>query len=268
MYRIDKEIKIEGIGLHTGKKTSIILKPISKLGYYINNVKINPYLVVNPNRSTNIQVKNKKLYTIEHLFSIFYGLNINSINICFDEKFSEIPIFDGSSSYFYNILKDNLVENYNSKWEYTQLNTPITIQISDKYIKYIPPWSDCDKSLNINMKINFNNKIVDVYVVDIYNSYIKEEIYKAKTFGFQYEIEKLKEKNLIQGASLNSAIIITNDYTYNENIEHELIKHKILDLLGDISLINRKIYGTIYAYKTGHLLNNLLAKSIFSLIQE
>ena len=264
-------IKINGIGLHTGVKSSVTLNTAPlKSGIFFNRTDKSTIIparwnkVISTKFSTNIASNGVEVKTVEHLLSALAGLHINNCEILIDNI--EVPILDGSSSvYVEHILKKGLKEQ-NSEQNIMEIIKPVKFLCDYGYAELIPN-SPKDKGLNINLESSFDGKYEDqnIMIRNLNGNYI-ESISRARTFGFFQEIEYLKSQNLIKGGSLDNAIVIKNKKPLNKDglrYENELMRHKVLDVVGDLYLSGYPIIGTYKGFKTGHFITNNLLKELF-----
>ena len=270
-FTIKDPIRFNGIGLHTGVNTNITLKPAPvNSGIFFNRAdksKIIPAKwdnVISTKFSTNIASDGVEVKTVEHLLSALAGLHINNCEILIDNV--EVPILDGSSDVFVNsILKKGLKEQ-DSEQNILEITNPVKFSCDYGYAELIPNSSN-DEGLNINLQSSFDGKYEDqdIKISNLNGNYI-ESISKARTFGFFQEIEYLKSQNLIKGGSLDNAIVIKNKKPLNKDglrYDNELMRHKVLDVVGDLYLSGYPVIGTYKGFKTGHFITNNLLKELF-----
>ena len=270
-FTLRESVSLDGIGLHTGVKTNIILKPAPiNSGIFFNRIDKSVMIpakwdnVISTKFSTNIALNKIEVKTVEHLLSALAGLHINNCEILIDNI--EVPILDGSSSvYVENILNKGLKEQ-NSEQNILEIIKPVKFLCDYGHAELIPN-SPKDKGLNINLESSFDGKYEDqnIKIRNLNGNYI-ESISRARTFGFFQEIEYLKSQNLIKGGSLDNAIVIKNKKPLNKDglrYENELMRHKVLDVVGDLYLSGYPIIGTYKGFKTGHFITNNLLKELF-----
>ncbi len=270
-FTLKEPIRLCGIGLHTGVKTNITLNPAplnSGIFFYRTDKSViipaKWDSVVSTKFSTNIASNGIEVRTVEHLLSALAGLHINNCEVLIDNI--EVPIFDGSSKvYVENILKRGLKEQ-NSEQNILQIIKPIKFLCDYGYAE-LTPNSSIDKGLNINLESSFDGKYEDqdIKIRNLNGNYV-ESISKARTFGFFQEIEYLKSQNLIKGGSLDNAIVIKDKKPLNKDglrYKNELMRHKVLDVVGDLYLSGYPIIGTYKGFKTGHFITNNLLKKLF-----
>ena len=257
--------KLEGIGLHTGESTSIIVYPApANHGIvFSNKSKYIPFIRKNmptPELATSLQKGKISISTIEHLMACFYAFNIN--NLLIDVDGPEIPIMDGSSSEFFKKIAESGVIEYCEIQEPIHIKESIMVSDGGQYIEILPA-----KETTINFKIDFDHSLIGIqsYSFKFNSTNFVEEIMEARTFGFYDDFEKLKANGFAKGASLDNAIVLSDNGVMNAKglrYHDEFVRHKILDLIGDLSVLGRPLVGKINAYKSGHKLNAELVKKI------
>ena len=270
-FTIKDPICFNGIGLHTGVNTNIILKPApTNSGIFFNRADKSIIIpakwdnVISTKFSTNIASDGVEVKTVEHLLSALAGLHINNCEILIDNV--EVPILDGSSDIFVkSILKKGLKEQ-DSEQNILEIIKPVKFSCDYGYAELIPNSSN-DEGLNINLQSSFDGKYEDqdIKISNLNGNYI-ESISKARTFGFFQEIEYLKSQNLIKGGSLDNAIVIKDKKPLNKDglrYDNELMRHKVLDVVGDLYLSGYPVIGTYKGFKTGHFITNNLLKELF-----
>ena len=270
-FTIKDPICFNGIGLHTGVNTNIILKPApTNSGIFFNRADKSIIIpakwdnVISTKFSTNIASDGVEVKTVEHLLSALAGLHINNCEIIIDNV--EVPILDGSSDIFVkSILKKGLKEQ-DSEQNILEIIKPVKFSCDYGYAELIPNSSN-DEGLNINLQSSFDGKYEDqdIKISNLNGNYI-ESISKARTFGFFQEIEYLKSQNLIKGGSLDNAIVIKDKKPLNKDglrYDNELMRHKVLDVVGDLYLSGYPVIGTYKGFKTGHFITNNLLKELF-----
>ena len=269
---LNESISFNGVGLHTGLRTNITLKPSSpNSGIFFNRTDKSVIIparwdnVISTKFSTNIASNEIEVKTVEHLLSALSGLHINNCEILIDNI--EVPILDGSSSVFVeNILKKGLKEQ-DSEQKILEIIKPVKFSCDYGYAE-LTPNSPKDEGLNINLESSFDGKYEDqnIKIRNLNGNYI-ESISKARTFGFYQEIEYLKSQDLIKGGSLNNAVVIKDKKPLNKEglrYENELMRHKVLDVVGDLYLSGYPIIGNYKGFKTGHYITINLLKKLFN----
>ena len=270
-FTLKESITLDGIGLHTGVKTNISLNPAPlNSGIFFNRTDKSVIIpakwdsVISTKFSTNIASNGIEVKTVEHLLSALAGLHINNCEVLIDNI--EVPILDGSSKvYVENILKTGVKEQ-DSEQNILEIIKPVKFLCDYGYAE-LAPNSSKDQGLNINLESSFDGKYddQDIKIRNLNGNYV-ESISKARTFGFFQEIEYLKSQNLIKGGSLDNAIVIKDKKPLNKDglrYENELMRHKVLDVVGDLYLSGYPIIGTYKGFKTGHFITNNLLKELF-----
>jgi len=270
-FSIQKPISFSGVGLHSGVNTNITLKPSEEnSGIFFNRTDLGKIIparwdhVVSTKFSTNLGLNDIEVKTVEHLLSALAGLHINNCEILIDNL--EVPILDGSSKIFVDeILKSGLKEQTNYQ-NILEIKRPVRFECDYGFAELLPNEST-NEGLNIYLQSSFEGKYEDqdITIKNLNGNYI-ESISKARTFGFFHEIEYLKSQNLIKGGSLNNAIVIKDRKPLNKEglrYENELMRHKVLDVVGDLYLSGYPIIGQYKGFKTGHFITNNLLKELF-----
>jgi len=266
---IKKEIVVEGIALHSGRDAEIKLKKSpADTGIVFSrsdlenkiNIPAEPDSVVNLIRNTSIgskKVEEAKISTIEHLMAAVWGSGIDNLEI--EVSGPEIPVIDGSSfPYYQQILKTGL-KKQKRKRKIFKIEETIFARAEDSYIVIMPY-----DGFKISYTLDYDHPVIgsSYFEFEAEKMDFAEEISKARTFGFASEVEKLHEQGLALGGSLDNAVLIEDTKTVNPlRFENEFVRHKILDVIGDMFL-NGRIMGHIIAVKSGHRLHVELAEKI------
>ena len=264
-------VRATGVGIHTGQKVYITLKPatvdtgiVFKRTDFPKAIEIpaNANLVGDTSMSTTLIKEGVRVATVEHLMAAFCGMGID--NCIVELSASEVPIMDGSAGPFVFLIQSAGIEVQHKAKKFIKITKPIEVQQGDKIARFTPydgfklrfdiefnhpAFSEHTKSKEINLNIN---------------AFIKD-ISRARTFGFMRDIEMLRENNLAIGGSMDNAIVLDDYRVLNQDglrYEDEFVKHKILDAIGDIYQLGHPIIGAFYGYKSGHALNNQLAREV------
>ena len=269
---LSKKISFQGIGIHTGKKVNIEIKPASpNTGIIFKRVDLNKNNLIVPNYlnvtdttlcTTIANEYNIKVSTIEHLMGAFYGIGID--NAIVETNSQEMPILDGSARLFVKEIKKAGIKHSDQPIKIIKINRFVEVSDGDKQISI-------DKSnvtSDIEFEIKYNNKLINTQKnkVNILEDNL-DDIYNSRTFCLFEDIEKLKKLNLGKGGSLDNAIVIKDKKIMNtEGLRNtkEFVNHKILDCMGDLFLSGYKIIGSIKCSQGGHKLSNELLRKIFS----
>ncbi len=270
-FTLNEPIDIDGIGLHTGVKTNVTLNPAPiKSGIFFRRIDKSTIIpakwdnVISTKFSTNIASDGVEVKTVEHLLSALAGLHINNCEILIDNV--EVPILDGSSNVFVESILKKGIKEQDAEQRILEIVKNVKFSCDYGYAELIPN-SSKDEGLNINLESSFEGKYEDqdINITNLNGNYI-ESISKARTFGFFQEIEYLKSQNLIKGGSLENAIVIKDKKPLNKDglrYDNELMRHKVLDVVGDLYLSGYPIIGTYKGFKTGHFITNNLLKELF-----
>ena len=267
-----KKISFQGIGIHTGNKVNIEIKPAApntgiifkRVDLKKNNLIVPNYLnVIDTTLCTTIANEyNIKVSTIEHLMGAFYGIGID--NAIVETNKQEMPILDGSARLFVKEIKKAGIKYSDQPIKIIKINRFVELSDGDKFISI-------DKSnvtSDIEFEIKYNNKLINTQKnkVNILEDNL-DDIFNSRTFCLFEDIEKLKKLNLGKGGSLDNAIVIKDKKIMNtEGLRNdkEFVNHKILDCMGDLFLSGYKIIGSMKCSQGGHKLSNELLRKIFS----
>lgn len=266
---IAKEVSVTGIGIHSGKKVTLKLSPAqadSGITFRRSDVpnakmiKANAKNVGPTRNNTTLGEGVDAIHTVEHLLSALYGLGIDNVYCEIDGP--EVPIMDGSSASFVFVLKETGVENLNKSKKFMVILEPVEVEHNGTYAKIEPAQNLIIDSTIVfaHPTINTQNEIFEFSC----ENYI-QSISRARTFGMLKDVDQLKRMGLAKGGSLDNAIVL-DDYKVINNdglrFDDEFVKHKILDTIGDISLLGYELAGKITTYKSGHYLHNVLCRKI------
>lgn len=268
---VKNKVEFSGVALHCGQYVTVTVNPAKEntgIVFVRTDVNSSPQIkalwssVVDTGLSTVIGVKNGlRIATIEHLMSALKGLNID--NAVVEVSGPELPILDGSSvTYIEGLEKAGVIEQ-NEKGTYLQVLKPVSASIDDKFLYFLP-----SSHFKVTCRVNYKHPSVGLQHFE-YNHGIYSyaaDISRAKTFGFLNEVEKLKEKGLIQGGSFENALVLDDDKVVNKDrmsYDDEFVRHKILDIIGDMGLVGpHRLLAHIVAYKSGHALHNMALKEL------
>jgi len=269
MYQttLNNTVSFEGIGLHSGKHIKVHVHPAfpdTGIQFRRSDIKsseytkASPYTVSSTQLATTINCNGGQISTIEHLMSALYGLGIDNAMVEVDGF--EVPILDGSANPIVNLLYGAGIKKLNKKRKYIKFKKRIRLEREDKWIELIP-----SRFFKVTFDINFDDDFVGQQKAyfEVTRDSFSNEIANARTFGFKKDVDALHSMGLAKGGSLDNAVVIDGNQILNEDgLRHkdEFVRHKILDLIGDISLVGYRFFGHIRAYKSGHLLNNIFAK--------
>jgi UDP-3-O-[3-hydroxymyristoyl] N-acetylglucosamine deacetylase len=264
---LKNEASFEGIGLHTGYSVQLTLRPAPpETGIRFRRTDLKNFEiealrthVAKVSYATTLMKKGVMISTVEHLLSAIYGLGID--NLYLDLNSMEVPILDGSGKLFMEgILKAGIIEQ-DAMRKYLVIEKPIEVRQGDKLAGVYP-----DPIPRATYIIDFEHEAIGSQKIQIEltpESY-RREIGTARTFGFISDVEYLKSLGLIRGGSLDNAVVLDSSGIINSDLRFpdEFVRHKLLDLLGDISLTGRPIIGHLYAERAGHAIHTALADQI------
>jgi UDP-3-O-[3-hydroxymyristoyl] N-acetylglucosamine deacetylase len=266
---LKSEISFQGIGIHSGQKAHLTLKPakIDQGIVFVRKDKHNASIKLEPNnfvltkRASTLQVGNLKISTPEHLLAAAYALGISNLIVEIDTE--EIPILDGSSKDFVKYFKKAGIITLAKETKICDITQEICVTDGEASIKVKP-----DKCFRITYILDYAHKFIGLQTLSlvINEKNFVEEIALARTYGFEAEYEELLKRGLAKGGSLKNAILIgEKGYLSELRCSDELIKHKILDLVGDLAVLNKRIKGHFVACKSGHCLNRELVLKLSGL---
>ena len=260
---INRIFKITGIGVHSGREVNLEFLPRREFGIaFVHNGITIPArydMVADTRLSTLIAKDSSSVSTIEHLMAAFYFSGITNCLVYIDGP--EVPIMDGSAWEFYQGMWKAGVYEFPENGVYLKVLRPVEVNRNDSWVRVKPL-----NTLDITMSIEFRQPVgkQKKRVTDVENAF---SIINSRTFGFMEEWEAIQKAGLAKGASLDNTVAIGEDSIVNPNglrYKKELVNHKILDLIGDFYTSGYRILGKVEANKTGHHLNNLLLKELFS----
>ena len=265
-------LEINGVGLHSGVNVKIKLIPAETdygVKFVRTDLKKNNIIhaiwsnVTNTQLSTTISNNfGANVSTVEHLMSALSGLHIDNLRIEIDGP--EVPIMDGSSKNFVELIDKNSLKIQNKKRKIIKIKKKIKVEKDDSSIELVP-----NKHFSIDFQIDFPSPLISKQScqLQLVNGNYKTDIASARTFGFEKDVDKLRSIGLALGGSLNNAVVVgENKILNNEGLrfKDEFVRHKILDSIGDLYLAGAPIQGYFSGNKSGHYLNNLLLKTLFS----
>ncbi|OGI41142.1 MAG: UDP-3-O-[3-hydroxymyristoyl] N-acetylglucosamine deacetylase [Candidatus Muproteobacteria bacterium RBG_16_64_10] len=264
-------IRATGVGLHTGEKVYLTLRPAPvNTGVIFRRVDLEvpvevparPENVGDTRLSTTLESNGVKISTVEHLMSAFAGLGIDNVYV--DLTAPEVPIMDGSAGPFVFLIQSAGIEEQTAPKRFIRIKKAITIEDGDKWARFDPL-----EGFKVSFTIDFNHPIfknsVQVASVDFSTTSFVKEVSRARTFGFMRDLEALREVGLARGGSLDNAIVMDAFHILNDDglrYEDEFVKHKVLDAIGDLYLLGHPLIGAFSAHKSGHALNNRLLRAM------
>jgi UDP-3-O-[3-hydroxymyristoyl] N-acetylglucosamine deacetylase len=268
---ITEPVSCTGIGLHTGRKVNLTIKPApvdSGITFYRTDLP-EPIAIIagissvlDTKFATTIGKDGVKVSTVEHLLAAFYGLGIDNARVELDS--SEIPIMDGSAAPFVYLIRSANIKEQEKPKKFMVIKKPVEVSDGDRKVSLLP-----SRELKISYTIDFDHPLLrsQTYRAAFSDQSFEREISRARTFGFLQEVNQLRTQGLALGGSLDNAIVIGNFTILNEEglrFPNEFVLHKILDSLGDLSLLQMPVIGHLVAHKSGHSLNYHLMKKLIT----
>ncbi len=269
MYQttIKKAVELVGIGLHKGSPVKLRLEPLeqnSGIVFYRSDVDVSipliPENVVDTKMATVIGKEGYVISTIEHMLSAVYAYGIDNLRVIVDAD--EIPVMDGSSASFCMLLDEAGIQELSMPKKIMRIKKDIIVQEGEKYVKLSP-----SPDLKYDFTIKFPHPVINKqeYVLKFTKESYKNEIARARTFGFLHEVQYLRSKGLALGGSLENAIVLDDKKILNPEglrFADEFVRHKILDAIGDMSLIGMNFVGNYEAMAGSHDLNHKLTLAL------
>jgi UDP-3-O-[3-hydroxymyristoyl] N-acetylglucosamine deacetylase len=266
-------IRATGIGIHTGKKVYLTLKPApANVGIVFCRTDLEPVVSIaataanvgDTTLSTNLVQDGVRVCTVEHLLSAFAGLGIDNAYV--ELSGEEVPIMDGSAAPFIFLLQSAGVEEQNAAKKFIRIKKTITVTQDDK-LASLEPYN----GFQVGFTIDFDHPLFEsrncTTSLDFSSTSYVKEVSRARTFGFMKDFEYLRSKNLALGGSLDNAIAVDDYRVLNEDglrYQDEFVKHKVLDAVGDLYLLGRSLIGKFQGHKSGHGLNHMLLRELLS----
>jgi len=268
-------IRATGVGLHTGEKIYLTLRPApADTGIVFVRVDVEPAVeipaltefVADTTLATTIAKDGQRISTIEHLMSAFSGLGID--NAFVEVSGPEMPIMDGSAATFVFLIQSAGIEDQNALKKFIRILKPVRVNDEESARSYdqsatIKPYD----GFKVSHTIVYDNAVIKEQQASVdfsVTSFVKE-VSRARTFGLMQEFENLRERNLAQGGSLDNAVVVDDYRILNDDglrHEDEFVRHKILDAIGDLYLLGHSIIGEFVGYKSGHTENHALRKKL------
>jgi len=270
---LKNSIKATGVGLHSGEKVYLTLRPASEnTGIIFRRVDLDVPVEI-PARaenvgdttlSTTLEKNGVKISTVEHLLSAMAGMGIDNAYI--DVSDSEVPIMDGSAGPFVFLLQSAGIVEQTAAKRFIRIKHNVLIEEDDKWVRFEPY-----EGFKVSFIIDFEHPAIQgrpqCSEMDFSSTSFVREVSRARTFGFMNQIEQLRSNNLALGGSLNNAIVMDEYRILNEDglrYEDEFVKHKILDAIGDLYLLGSSLIGAFSGHKAGHALNNRILRKLLA----
>ena len=266
-------IRATGVGLHSGEKVYLTLRPAAAdSGIVFRRIDLDPVveipadagLVTETMLCTGLSRDGGKVLTIEHLMSAFAGLGID--NACVDLSAPEVPIMDGSAGPFVFLLQSAGIVEQAAPKRFIRIKRPIEVRDGDKLARFVPY-----DGFRLDFSVQFEHPAIPAAqsraVVEFSSAAYIKEVSRARTFGFMRDLEFMRERNLGLGGSMDNAIVLDEFRVLNDDglrYADEFVRHKILDAVGDLYLAGHPILGAYEAFKSGHALNNKLVRALLA----
>jgi len=270
---VKNAIRATGVGLHTGRKVFMTLRPAAdNTGIVFRRVDLVPpvdvpadsTIVGETQLGTTLIKGDVKVATVEHLMSAFAGLGID--NAFVDLSAPEVPIMDGSAAPFVFLLQSAGVMEQTSPKKFLRIKKPVRVEQGDKWAEFEPY-----DGFRVKFEIDFDHPVFKTHLqastVDFSTTSFLREVSRARTFGFMRDIEMLRSNRLALGGSIDNAVVLDDFRVLNEDglrYEDEFVRHKILDAIGDLYLAGHSLIGAYTGHKSGHELNNMLLRELWS----
>ena len=270
---LKNSIRATGVGLHTGKKVLMTLRPAppdtgivfrrTDLAQPVD-VLAHAENVGDTTLGTTLCRDTTRVSTVEHLLSAFAGLGID--NAVVELSAPEVPIMDGSAGPFVFLLQSAGIEEQREAKHFIRIKKRLRVEEGDKWAEFSP-----FDGFKVNFEIEFNHPIfkrrAQKASMDFSTTSFLKEVSRARTFGFMRDLEWLRERNLALGGNLDNAVVLDDFRVLNEDglrYEDEFVKHKILDAIGDLYLLGHSLIGEFSGHKSGHALNNRLLRALLA----
>jgi UDP-3-O-[3-hydroxymyristoyl] N-acetylglucosamine deacetylase len=270
---IKTPVKVTGVGLHSGEKVTLGLRPApANTGIVfcrvdqkpIEQIRVDAGLVHDTRLSTCMEQNGVRVATVEHLMSALSGLGVDNIYIDLDS--AEVPIMDGSAGTFIFLLQSSGLVEQSAAKKFIRVKKTVEVRQGDKWVRFEP-----FHGYKLTFTINFTHPVFlnskQHVVVDLgEHSYVRD-ISRARTFGFMQDVEAMRAQGLALGGGLDNAIVMDDYRVLNPDglrFEDEFVKHKVLDAIGDLYMMGHPIIGAFSGFKSGHALNNALLRTILA----
>src|SRR5512134_2450296 len=270
---LKNSIRATGVGLHTGKKVLMVLRPApANTGIVFRRTDLDEIVdipaaagnVSQTTLGTSLTNGTATVSTVEHLMSALAGLGID--NLVVELSAGEVPIMDGSAGPFVFLLQSAGIEEQNAPKRFVRIKKSVKVEDGDKWARF-----DTYDGFKVNFEIEFDHPVFkrrsQVASMDFSTTTFLREVSRARTFGFMRDLEYMRSHNLALGGNLDNAIVLDDYRILNEDglrYEDEFVRHKILDAIGDLYLLGHSLIGEYTAYKSGHGLNNQLLRAMLA----
>jgi len=266
-------IRATGVGLHTGEKVYLTLRPAPvDAGIIFRRVDLDPPVEVKAKAenvgdttlSSTLTDGDVRISTVEHLLSALAGLGIDNAYV--DLSAAEVPIMDGSAGPFVFLIQSAGIVEQEAPKRFIRIKRTVRVEEDDKWVQFEP-----FSGFKVSLSIDFDHPVFQgrsqISEMDFSTTSFVKEVSRARTFGFMSQMEALQARNLALGGSLDNAIVVDDFRVLNEDglrYEDEFVKHKVLDAIGDLYLLGHSLIGAFSGHKSGHGLNNRLLRTLLA----
>jgi UDP-3-O-[3-hydroxymyristoyl] N-acetylglucosamine deacetylase len=264
-------VRATGVGLHTGEKVYLTLRPAAPNSGIVFrridlpqpiDIRADPYAVGDTRLSSCLEKSGARVSTVEHLMSALAGLGIDNVYV--DLTAAEVPIMDGSAGPFVFLLQSAGIEEQPVAKRFIRVLKTVVVEHGDKWVRFEPY-----NGFRVDFRIEFDHPVFSAtnrrVVVDFATTSYVKEVARARTFGFMQDVENMRAQGLALGGSLDNAIVMDEYRVLNADglrYDDEFVKHKVLDAIGDLYLLGHPLIGSFAAFKSGHALNNQLLRAL------
>lgn len=264
-------IRATGVGLHTGHKVYMTLRPAAAdAGIVFRRVDLDEPVEIKARAenvgdttlSTTLVQNDIRVSTVEHLLSAIAGLGIDNVTV--ELSADEVPIMDGSAGPFVFLIQSAGIQEQEAPKRFIRVKKPVLVQEEDKWARFDPY-----DGFKVSFGISFEHPIFEsgsqVAAIDFSTTSFVKEVSRARTFGFMRDIEYLRSRDLALGGSMDNAVVLDDFRVLNADglrYDNEFVRHKILDAIGDLYLLGFSLIGSFTGYKSGHALNNRLLRKL------
>jgi UDP-3-O-[3-hydroxymyristoyl] N-acetylglucosamine deacetylase len=274
MYRqrtLKSEVAVTGVGLHSGRRVTLTLKPgaadsgvrfVRTDGAARVEIPATVESVVDTTLATTLGRGGTTVGTVEHLLAALYGMGID--NVVADVDGPEIPALDGSAEPFVEMMRKVGIARQEAPKTFFVIDRPVRVEEPGKWAELVPA-----RGLSIEYRVHFNHQLLgeQKMSVDLCGEDFSKVVAPARTFGFAKEVDALRARGLALGGSLENAVVLDGDHYLNPDglrFADECVRHKVLDAIGDLALFGMSVVGRFRADRSGHTLNNRLARAVLA----
>ncbi len=266
-------IRATGVGLHTGEKIYLTLRPAApNTGIHFRRTDLDepveilacPENVSDTRLSTTIEKNGVRVSTVEHLMSVFAGLGIDNAYV--DLTAPEVPIMDGSAGPFVFLVQSAGILEQDAPKKFLRITKTVEVREGDMWVRFEP-----FEGFKVSFEIDFDHPVFQSSIqkssMDFSTTSFVREVSRARTFGFMGDLEVLQQNGLARGGGFDNAIVMDEYRILNDDglrYNDEFVKHKILDAIGDLYLLGHPLIGAFHAHKSGHYLNNRLLRTLIA----